>query len=32
METTLQPDFYGGLGTQLYWKGFDFSLQTSFHD
>ena len=26
----MQPDFYGGLGTQLYWKGFDFSLQTSF--
>lgn len=26
----LLPDFYGGLNTQVNWKGFDFSLQTSF--
>lgn len=24
------PTFYGGLGTSLYWKGLDFSIQTSF--
>lgn len=26
----MQPTFYGGLGTQVAWKGFDLSLQTSF--
>lgn len=26
----LLPDFYGGLSTKLYWKGIDFSIQTSF--
>ena len=24
------PEFYGGLGTSLSWKGFDFSVQTSY--
>ncbi len=27
---SLLPDFYGGLNTSLTWKGFDFSVQTSF--
>ena len=28
--SSLLPDMFGGLGTSLAWKGFDFSIQTSF--
>lgn len=28
--SSLLPDMFGGFGTTLAWKGFDFSIQTSF--
>lgn len=28
--SSLLPDMFGGFGTSLEWKGFDFSIQTSF--